>query len=98
MRRLTLAAVMLLSACSAGPAPSEIIPRTAPVPQPVGASTVTAAPSSTAGPSPSCDATASLRPGPLPPAGQMPPGSTMERILQRGRLIGEELVCITRWD
>jgi polar amino acid transport system substrate-binding protein len=87
MRRLTLAAVMLLSACAAGPAPSEIIPRTAPVPQPAGASTVTAAPSSTAGPSPSCDATASLRPGALPPAGQMPPGSTMERILQRGRLI-----------
>jgi len=87
MRRLTLAAVMLLSACSAGPAPSEIIPRTAPVPQPAGARTVTDDPSSTAGPSPSCEATASLRPVALPAAGQMPPGSTMERILQRGRLI-----------
>jgi polar amino acid transport system substrate-binding protein len=78
---------MLLSACSAGPAPSEVVPRTAPAPQPAGASTVTAAPSSTAGPAPACDATASLRPGPLPPAGQMPAGSTMERILKRGRLI-----------
>jgi polar amino acid transport system substrate-binding protein len=77
----------LLSACSAGPAPSEVVPRTAPAPQPAGASTVTAAPSSTAGPAPACDATASLRPGPLPPAGQMPAGSTMERILKRGRLI-----------
>lgn len=87
MRRLTLAAVLLLSACSAGPAPSEIVPRSAPTPQPAGASTVTAAPSSSAGPAPSCDPTASLRPGPLPPPGQVPAGSTMERILKRGRLI-----------
>jgi polar amino acid transport system substrate-binding protein len=37
---------------------------------------------------PSCDATASLRPGgPLPPVGRMPAGSTMERIVERGRLI-----------
>lgn len=31
-----------------------------------------------------CDATESLTPGPLPPVGQMPPGSTMETIAQRG--------------
>ncbi|ORM26883.1 glutamate ABC transporter substrate-binding protein [Williamsia sp. 1135] len=31
-----------------------------------------------------CDATASLTPGPLPPVGQMPAGSTMETIQQRG--------------
>ncbi|WP_434444495.1 transporter substrate-binding domain-containing protein [Lentzea sp. E54] len=87
MRRLTLAAALLLSACSAGPAPSEIAPRGAPAPQPAGASTVSAAPSSQVGPPPSCDATASLRPGPLPAAGQMPAGSTMATIAQRGRLI-----------
>ena len=89
MRRLTLAAVLLVGACSAGPAPSEVVPRNAAAPQPADASTVTVtvAPSSSAGPAPSCDATASLRPGPLPPAGQMPAGSTMERILKRGRLI-----------
>ncbi|MDX8030342.1 glutamate ABC transporter substrate-binding protein [Lentzea sp. BCCO 10_0856] len=87
MRRLTLAAIMLLSACSAGPAPSDIVPRTAPAPQPANASTVTAAPSSSAAPAPSCDPTASLRPGALPAAGQMPAGSNMERILKRGRLI-----------
>lgn len=87
MRRLALVSVALISACSAGPAPSEIVPRTAGAPQPAGASTATSAPSSTTGPAPSCDATASLRPGALPPAGQMPAGSTMERILKRGRLI-----------
>jgi polar amino acid transport system substrate-binding protein len=80
-------AVLVVSACSAGPAPSEVVPRAAPEPKPANASTVTAAPSSTQRPAPECDATASLRPGPLPPAGQMPAGSTMERIFQRGRLI-----------
>ena len=34
-----------------------------------------------------CNAEASLRPGPLPPPGAMPPGSTMARIAERGRLI-----------
>ncbi|SDG69261.1 polar amino acid transport system substrate-binding protein [Lentzea fradiae] len=86
-RRLALAAVLLAGACSAGPAPSEVVPRSVAAPQPAGASTVTAAPGSAANPEPGCDATASLRPGPLPPAGQMPAGSTMEKILQRGRLI-----------
>ncbi|WP_086664317.1 glutamate ABC transporter substrate-binding protein [Lentzea kentuckyensis] len=87
MRRLTLVVLLFASACSAGPAPSEIVPGNAPAPQPAAASTVTAAPSSSVGPAPSCDATASLRPGALPAAGQMPAGSTMERILKRGRLI-----------
>ena len=87
MRRLALAAVMLLGACSAGPAPSQVVPRSAAAPQPANASTVSAAPSSSAGAPPSCDATASLRPGPLPQAGQMPAGSTMAKIAQRGRLI-----------
>ncbi|GGF09982.1 glutamate ABC transporter substrate-binding protein [Williamsia phyllosphaerae] len=34
-----------------------------------------------------CDATASLRPGPLPPAARMPRGSAMDAIFARGRLI-----------
>ncbi|MGH3938277.1 MAG: glutamate ABC transporter substrate-binding protein [Pseudonocardiaceae bacterium] len=39
-------------------------------------------------PSPSCDRRASLRPlDPLPEPGLMPPGSTMARIVERGRLI-----------
>jgi polar amino acid transport system substrate-binding protein len=58
------------------------------VPEPPG---VAGAPAPTTGkgaPDTNCDATASLRPtGPLPPPGQMPEGSTMARIVQRGRLI-----------
>ena len=34
-----------------------------------------------------CDREASLRPGPLPPPGAMPPGSTMAAIAERGRLV-----------
>ncbi|MEU7478843.1 transporter substrate-binding domain-containing protein [Lentzea sp. NPDC042327] len=87
MRRLVLAAVLLAGACTGGPVPSEVVPEEVPAPLPAGASTVTGAPTSSPGPAPQCDATASLRPGPLPPAGQMPQGSAMDRILQRGRLI-----------
>ena len=40
------------------------------------------------GPSPeSCGALASLRPGPQPPPGQMPPGGALAEIASRGRLI-----------
>jgi polar amino acid transport system substrate-binding protein len=34
-----------------------------------------------------CDREASLNPGPMPPPGAMPPGSTMAAIAERGRLI-----------
>ncbi|MBB5953520.1 polar amino acid transport system substrate-binding protein [Saccharothrix tamanrassetensis] len=44
-------------------------------------------PSGTAAGPESCDATASLRPVGLPPAGQMPDGSRMKVIQDRGRLI-----------
>jgi polar amino acid transport system substrate-binding protein len=58
------------------------------VPEPPG---IAGSPAPTTGastPDTNCDATASLRPtGPLPPPGQMPDGSTMARIVQRGRLI-----------
>ena len=58
------------------------------VPQPPGVAGSPAPTTSTNSPDTSCDATASLRPsGPLPPPGQMPDGSTMARIVQRGRLI-----------
>jgi polar amino acid transport system substrate-binding protein len=53
-------------------------------PLPAGAAEVTAAP---AAGNADCDREASLRPGPLPPPGAMPPGSTMAAIADRGRLI-----------
>ncbi|WP_433274060.1 glutamate ABC transporter substrate-binding protein [Actinosynnema sp. CS-041913] len=85
--------VVVLSALVAGCAP---VPSGAPgigggsvvVPRPADAVELTVPPSAVAVAPPSCDATASLRPsGGLPQAGQMPPGSTMERVLARGRLI-----------
>lgn len=58
------------------------------VPEPPGVAGSPAPSPSTSAPDTNCDATASLRPsGPLPPPGQMPDGSTMARIVQRGRLI-----------
>ena len=51
---------------------------------PSGAQPVTTAP---AAGSADCDPEASLRPGPLPPPGAMPPGSTMAAIAERGRLV-----------
>ena len=59
-----------------------------PVPEPPGIAGSPAPTTSANAPQSNCDATASLRPtGPLPPPGQMPDGSTMARIVQRGRLI-----------
>jgi len=52
--------------------------------RPAGAQEVTTAP--VAGIA-DCDREASLRPGPLPPPGAMPPGSTMAAIAERGRLV-----------
>ena len=58
------------------------------VPEPPGVAGSPAPTANTSAPDTNCDATASLRPsGPLPPPGQMPDGSTMARIVQRGRLI-----------
>ena len=51
---------------------------------PSGADPVTAAPTAVKVP---CDREASLRPGPLPQPGAMPPGSTMAAIAERGRLV-----------
>jgi polar amino acid transport system substrate-binding protein len=57
-------------------------------PAPVGAVDNPAPPSTSAAPAPKCDPTQSLRPlSPMPPPGQMPGGSTMQKIKQRGKLI-----------
>lgn len=52
-----------------------------------GASAAPPPPAPAAAPAAPCDGVeASLRPGPLPPPGAMPAGSTMEGIVERGRL------------
>lgn len=85
--------VLLLLAVLAGCAP---VPTTTPdmsavsvvPPKPADAVELTGSPSTAPNQTPSCDATASLRPtGPLPAPGAMPAGSTMEKIQARGRLI-----------
>lgn len=77
-------AVAVTAACgsTSPPPPSATVP---PVEvRPAGALDVSEAP--TAGRE-DCDREASLRPGPLPAPGNMPPGSTMAAIAERGRLI-----------
>jgi polar amino acid transport system substrate-binding protein len=78
-----LALALALAGCesSASPAPLTVAPVEA---WPAGTQQVTTAPA--AGDA-DCDPEASLRPGPLPSSGAMPPGSTMAAIFQRGRLI-----------
>jgi polar amino acid transport system substrate-binding protein len=80
---LGLLAVALTAGCGSSAAPPSVSIN--PVePKPSGAADVTAAPAAT---SADCDREASLRPGPLPSPGAMPPGSTMAAIAERGRLI-----------
>ena len=78
-----LALALALAGCgsSTPPAPVTVSPVEA---WPAGAQQVTTAP--VAGDA-DCDPEASLRPGPLPSPGAMPPGSTMAAIAERGRLI-----------
>jgi polar amino acid transport system substrate-binding protein len=84
---VTALCVLVLAAAACGsssaPPPSVAI---APVDaQPSGAQEVTTAPETA---NADCgDREASLRPGPLPAPGAMPPGSTMATIAERGRLI-----------
>ncbi|MFC6089745.1 glutamate ABC transporter substrate-binding protein [Saccharothrix lopnurensis] len=92
MRRGWPVAVLLaalLAGCSPVPSAAPPIVGSSPVaPWPAGASELTGPPSSTTAAPESCDPTASLRPsGPLPPVGQVPAGSTVDRIRARGRLI-----------
>ncbi|HET7667396.1 MAG TPA: glutamate ABC transporter substrate-binding protein [Mycobacterium sp.] len=78
-----LAFALAVAGCGSTVAPESV--SVAPVdPAPAGATEVTTPP--TAG-NADCDREASLRPGPLPPPGAMPAGSTMANIAERGRLI-----------
>ena len=81
---LALLAVALTAAgCGSSVAPVSV--SVSPVePWPSGANEVTDAPTVA---NADCDPQASLRPGPLPSPGAMPPGSTMAKIDERGRLI-----------
>ena len=82
--------VMLLAAtaCAGGGRPVDLANVTSVAqPEPVGAEDHPKTESTSATPAPPCDPRASYRPdGPLPPAGQMPPG-TMKTIQDRGKLI-----------
>jgi polar amino acid transport system substrate-binding protein len=79
-------AVVMLAGCSSSIGTTTIPTVSAVVPKPANAADLTAPPTVTAQ---DCgDKLASLRPrGPLPPPGQMSSGSTMEKIVQRGKLI-----------
>jgi polar amino acid transport system substrate-binding protein len=82
---LLLGIAMAVAGCNAAatPPPSVSIPP-APV-RPAGAQDITSMPQP---PNDDCgDREASMRPGPLPPPGAMPAGSTMADIAARGRLI-----------
>ncbi len=82
----TLVALLALAGCGSATTPVGGTP-SVPAPRPGGAKDqavlASAAPAAA-----NCDPRASFRPlGTLPPAGQMPAGSSMARIVQRGRLI-----------
>lgn len=86
--RLAIVAVALLAtACGSVGAPVDPAPVSAAQrPRPVGAQENPPTTTGTAA-QPNCtNARQSLRPGPLPPPGQMPGGSTMARILANGQL------------
>ncbi|MEU8900580.1 glutamate ABC transporter substrate-binding protein [Nocardia sp. NPDC048505] len=85
MRLMLVAALsVLVVGCGAGaPAPSGVTLE--PVrPMPPQATEITSAPNQRG--DQSCDATASLRPGALPPRGAMPAGSSMAQIAANGRV------------
>lgn len=79
-----LLGISALAACGTPPAVPAAVTVTPVDARPSGAQEVTAAPASS---SADCDREASLRPGPQPAPGAMPPGSSMAAIAQRGRLV-----------
>jgi len=89
--RLLAVAVAVLAAAAgctdAGPSPEPPAPR-AEVPYPVGVQDPATVPTGTPTAPARCNPRASLRPpSPFPGPGRMPAGSTMEKIVQRGRLV-----------
>jgi polar amino acid transport system substrate-binding protein len=85
-----LAAAVAVSGCTADARPDGGGPAAVRVaePAPLGVTTLPADTTESSTQAMTCDPAASLRPtGPLPTPGQMPSGSTMERILRRGRLV-----------
>nr|MDT0657401.1 glutamate ABC transporter substrate-binding protein [Micromonospora sp. DSM 115978] len=85
-----VAALAVLALAGCGGAAPDLPDGRAPVadPRPVGAQDPAVVPSGSAPPEDSCDPLASLRPrGAKPAPGRMPAGSTMARIVERGRLI-----------
>jgi polar amino acid transport system substrate-binding protein len=92
LRRFSVIAVAVAlssTACGSVGAPVDPAPvNAAERPRPVNAQENPAPTSGTAAPAPSdCNPRQSARPGALPPPGQMPGGSTMKAIQDRGRLI-----------
>ncbi|MBX7435402.1 glutamate ABC transporter substrate-binding protein [Mycobacterium sp. Y57] len=84
-RLVTIAVAVALAVGGCGSSTPAVSVSVAPVtPTPAGAEEVTTAPEVA---DTDCDIEASLRPGPLPPPGAMPPGSTMAAIAERGRLV-----------
>jgi polar amino acid transport system substrate-binding protein len=81
---VVLLALAFIAGCGSSSMPPSAV-TVAPVDVlPSGAEEVTPAPVSAKD---TCDREASLHPGPMPPPGAMPPGSTMAAIAGRGRLI-----------
>jgi polar amino acid transport system substrate-binding protein len=90
--RASLVFVVLLlavTACAGGGQPVDLANvNSVDRPEPVGAEENPPAPSTSTAPAPNCDPRASYRPdGALPPPAQMPAGSTMRRIQDRGLLV-----------
>jgi polar amino acid transport system substrate-binding protein len=85
---VALVAALTLAGCGGSGASRPAPPPAGGLPRPVGVQDPAVLPSASGSAAPACDATASLRPvGALPPPGQPPAGSTMAKIVQRGRLI-----------
>ena len=88
--RVVVLALLLVgvTGCAGGGKPVDLATvDSAQRPAPVGAEENPAPPSTSAAPAPGCDPTASFRPGPLPPEGKMPGGSTMKKIRDKGLLV-----------